>query len=328
MRKINVLSLFCGAGGLDLGFVKAGFDVKLAIDFSKAAVKTHKANFTNSVAQQHDLLDIGVDGVLKLCSENFNIDEPIGIIGGPPCQGFSRSNMQSNENDPRNQLALLYIDIIEALSKSYEVKFVIFENVVGIKDKKHNKIYSSIISKLNDLNFHVFEKTLNAIDFGVAQDRKRVIIISINKKFMRKEPNFSKNEKYLTVKDVISDLPEPIFFRRGLDKTMIPFHPNHWTMQPKSKKFLNPDLFNNKNRSFRVVSWDKPSPTVAYGNREIHVHPNRKRRLSIFESLLLQGFPKDFVLEGTLSQQVTQVSNAVPPPMAQKIAEIMMQVVI
>ncbi|HGO4958721.1 TPA: DNA cytosine methyltransferase, partial [Klebsiella pneumoniae] len=89
---------------------------------------------------------------------------------------------------------------------------------------------------------------------------------------------------------------------------------------PKSMRFKNPELLDNKTRSFRTISWDKPSPTIAYGNREIYVHPEKKRRLSIFESMLLQGFPKEFVLKGTLSQQVTQISNAVPPPMAKQIA--------
>ncbi|MHB6981486.1 DNA cytosine methyltransferase, partial [Klebsiella pneumoniae] len=100
----------------------------------------------------------------------------------------------------------------------------------------------------------------------------------------------------------------------------IKYHPNHWTMCPKSMRFKNPELLDNKTRSFRTISWDKPSPTIAYGNREIYVHPEKKRRLSIFESMLLQGFPKEFVLKGTLSQQVTQISNAVPPPMAKQIA--------
>ncbi len=326
MVKLGVLSLFCGAGGLDLGFTNEGFQVKLAIDLSKAAIDTHKSNFINSAAEQHDLLVLGVDGILELCRARFDINQPIGIIGGPPCQGFSRSNMQSNENDPRNLLALLYADVIKALSLEFDVRFVIFENVVGIKDKKHSKIYNGILGKFKKAEFEVFEKTLNALDFGVAQDRKRVIIIAIKKKHLIEQPNFNVKSVHLTVKDVLKGLPEPIFFKKNINREDIPYHPNHWTMMPKSKKFLNPELFDNKNRSFRVVSWDKPSPTVAYGNREIHVHPNKNRRLSILESLLLQGFPKSFVLEGTLSQQVTQVSNAVPPPMAQEIAKVIKKI--
>jgi len=121
---------------------------------------------------------------------------------------------------------------------------------------------------------------------------------------------------------VIFNLPEPVFYKKNIKSGDIPYHPNHWTMMPRSKRFHDNSLMNNKSRSFRAISWDKPSPTIAYGNREIHIHPDKKRRLSIFESMLLQGFPKKFVLQGNLSQQVTQISNAVPPPMARKIAQV------
>ena len=319
--SLNLLSLFCGAGGLDLGFTKQGFNVNLAIDLSQAAIDTHKANFYGSNAQTHDLLELGIPGLLALCKENFDIDKPIGIIGGPPCQGFSRGNIGASKDDPRNQLALFYTQAISALKKIFNIEFVVFENVLGIRDKKHQDIYNEIIESLNNLSFEVSENELNAANFGVPQIRKRIIIIAIKKRKSSTKISFSNFTTHKTVKDVIFGLPEPIFYAKGIVPSDIPYHPNHWTMKPKSKKFLDTASFHNKNRSFRAISWDKPSPTVAYGNREIHVHPDKKRRLSIHESLLLQGFPKDFVLSGTLSQQVTQVSNAVPPPMAEGIAK-------
>ena len=128
-------------------------------------------------------------------------------------------------------------------------------------------------------------------------------------------PAKSKNTK--TVRDAIAGLPKPEYFRRGLEPGKMPYHPNHWTMMPKSKK-LKEGL--SSGRSFRRLQWDKASPTVAYGNREIHVHPDGGRRLSVFEAMLLQGFPKNYRLTGTLSAQITQVSNAVPPPLAKAIA--------
>jgi DNA (cytosine-5)-methyltransferase 1 len=91
-------------------------------------------------------------------------------------------------------------------------------------------------------------------------------------------------------------------------------------MQPRSHRFKTGEF--GDGRSFRKLNWNEPSPTVAYGHREIHVHPDGKRRLSIYEAMLLQGFPeKKFELAGTLSEQVTQVSNAVPPPVAGAIAK-------
>lgn len=318
---MQLLSLFCGAGGLDLGFKLEGFDIKLAIDHSEAAIATHSHNFPESVAIKADLIELGVNGLIDLCAKYLSKNHSLGIIGGPPCQGFSRGNQNSNSDDPRNKLALLYIDFIAEIKKFYVVEFIVFENVLGLKDKKHKETYNYILERLGGLDLNVTANILNAKDYGVAQDRKRVIIIAMHKSFTKEVclkviPGSSK-----TVKDVIYGLPQPTFFKRNLNRKDINHHPNHWTMVPKSIRFNNPQLFDGKTRSFRVVSWDKPSPTIAYGNREIYVHPDKTRRLTIYESMLLQGFPLNFEIKGTFSQQVTQVSNAVPPPMAQNIAK-------
>ncbi|EIX9424924.1 MULTISPECIES: DNA cytosine methyltransferase [Klebsiella pneumoniae complex] len=321
---MQLLSLFCGAGGLDLGFRQSGYNLKLAIDWSEAAIKTHKHNFPESTALKQDLLQLGVPGMLELCSQYFTESEAMGIIGGPPCQGFSRGNPNSFADDPRNKLAILYVEFITEVQKKFNVDFVVFENVLGIKDKKHIHTYNKITSQLDLIGYDVYENELNAVNFGVAQERRRVIIVAIKKGLSKKKLTLIPSNpegRSKTVRDVISGLPEPIFFQRKMVASDIGFHPNHWTMYPKSEKFRNPELLLNKKRSFRTINWDKPSPTIAYGNREIYVHPDKKRRLSIFESMLLQGFPKEFVLKGTLSQQVTQVSNAVPPPMAFGIAQ-------
>jgi len=318
---VQLLSLFCGAGGLDLGFHQSGCKIRLALDSSQAAVMTHKHNFPDTVSLQKDFLELGVKGLLELCRDYFDANSSIGVLGGPPCQGFSRGNVKSHADDPRNQLATLYIDFIAELQKEFDVKFVVFENVMGIKDKKHYPTYKLITSRLRSIGFDVHENELNAVDFGVAQERKRVILVALQKELFKEKFTISKSTNQIkTVRDIIFGLPEPVFFRRKLCAEDIEHHPNHWTMMPKSEKFKNPDLLINKTRSFRAVFWDKPCPTIAYGNREIYVHPEKKRRLSIFESMLLQGFPKTFVLKGTLSQQVTQISNAVPPPMARQIA--------
>jgi DNA (cytosine-5)-methyltransferase 1 len=91
-------------------------------------------------------------------------------------------------------------------------------------------------------------------------------------------------------------------------------------MKPKSPRFRRPHAVSIDGRSFKRMSWSDASPTIAFGNREIHIHPTGTRRLSIYEAMLLQGFPASFVLEGNLSEQVEQVSNAVPPPLAKSVA--------
>lgn len=316
----KVVSLFSGAGGLDLGFKEQGFEIPIAFDISPAAIKTHNRNFPNTNGLIADLTKIGPQGVCEKVMQLIPAGERIGLIGGPPCQGFSRANSGAKANDPRNKFPALYIKIVEKIAKYYCVEFVVFENVIGMKDKKHLDIYNSVIEGLGALNFDVTEKQLYAPDYGVPQNRKRIILFA-----MRSGQGYSvakprRQKGMLNVKDAIHGLVEPAIFERNLDKRTIPMHENHWTMKPRSEKFRNPNLIKKNSRSFRRLQWDSPSATIAFGNREIHVHPNGHRRLSIFEAMLLQGFTQDFVFEGNLSEQVQQVSNAVPPPLARSVA--------
>lgn len=322
MALPKIVSLFSGAGGLDLGYRDAGFQLAFAVDSSEWAIKTHQRNFKDTTSITANLIDLQPAGVLEKLADVLTIGEPIGVIGGPPCQGFSRANPAALASDPRNKLPILYLEIVEALQNSYDVQFVLFENVLGIKDVKHTVTFKGILSKFKQLGFAERVDEYCALDFGVPQNRRRVIISAF--KSRTAGTAFSpetKTRENLDVKTAIGDFPEPTYFTRGLKAEEIPYHPNHWTMRPVSKRFSDPDSTMTGTRSFRRLSWHDPSPTVAYGHREIHVHPDGHRRLSIYEAMKLQGFPFEFVLEGPLSAQVEQVSNAVPPPLAQAIAD-------
>lgn len=315
-----VVSLFSGAGGLDWGFHYHGFKIPLAIDVSAAAIKSHKRNFKKTQSVVANLISLGPSGVLAKVQEEISVGGRIGVIGGPPCQGFSRANVNSQSDDPRNKLPALYLDIIETLQQHYTVEFVVFENVLGIKDKKHSATYKAIVDRLSGLGFVVTEKELCALDFGVPQNRRRIVLSAMRDGQGYADVIPRKRKSISSVREAIGELVEPAFFQRNLDPASIPLHPNHWTMRPKSQRFKNFKKAQSGGRSFRKLAWEEPSPTVAFGHREIHVHPNGRRRISIYEAMLLQGFPKTFVLEGNLSAQVEQVSNAVPPPLARSIA--------
>jgi len=316
-----ILSLFSGAGGLDLGFKHEGFDIALAIDISQAAIKSHKRNFPNSNALCANLVDLGPQGVLNALLEKISPGTKLGVIGGPPCQGFSRANNQSTADDPRNTLPKLYVEIISKLQDIFEIEFIVFENVLGIRDKKHTQTYSSLVHSIDLLGFDLNEHELCATDFGVPQTRKRIILAAMRKGKGYLEVVPRKKTGIFTVKEAIGCLAPPIFYSKDIKSNEIPVHPNHWTMKPKSYRFSTPmEKWSTSRRSFKVLNWDRPSPTIAFGNREIHVHPSATRRISIYEALILQGFPKNFVLEGNLSEQVEQVSNAVPPPVARSVA--------
>lgn len=320
-EQTPILSLFCGAGGMDLGFRDEGFDPVLALDNNETAISSYNWNRKRNVAKFCDLSSATGEDIIKILREVAPGIRPRGVIGGPPCQSFSTSNVHRKNNDPRAELPLRYAEILNALNKEFGLDFFVFENVIGLKSKKHEGELDSFLKSFEEAGFNLFEEELNAGMFGVAQNRRRVFIVGINKRLypnvIFKFPKGAK-KKRLTVSDVIGGLPEPVFFRRNIPREEIPYHPNHWTMNPKSPKFTNGSI--KVGRSFRKLKWDHPSWTVAYGHREIHVHPNGTRRVSVFEALQLQSFPRGYELQGNLSQQVEQVSNAVPPLLGGAIA--------
>ncbi|WP_051310724.1 DNA cytosine methyltransferase [Bradyrhizobium sp. Cp5.3] len=315
----KIVSLFSGAGGLDHGFKSAGFELSAAFDISPAAIETHKRNFPGATATAGDLIALGPKGVASIVKQAAGVGSRIGIIGGPPCQGFSRANTTATASDPRNQLPKLYIEIVQELQKHFEVEFVVFENVLGMRDKKHSAAYQSLLSGLRALGFDITAKELCALDFGVPQTRRRIVLSAIRTEVAMKPVRPRRRKGLATVREAIGALPQPKFFSRNLAAEDIPHHPNHWTMNPVSPRFKMKAVTHG-GRCFKQLSWQKPSPTIAFGHREIYVHPSGTRRLSIFEAMLLQGFPKNFVLKGNLSEQVEQVSNAVPPPLAKSVA--------
>lgn len=321
--KPALISLFCGAGGMDIGFEKAGFNVAFAADYDQAAVTTYNQNAKRIVAHRVNLLDQSakkfVNQIVTTLGEGVT---PRGIIGGPPCQGFSKANINRSNDDPRNELAVRYAEIVNAAAAVYPIEFFVFENVPGIKEEDNKEFFESLQRRLRG-NFSIFQSELNAADYGVPQARKRFFMVGLRRKDeIKRTYTFPAKtaETHVTVRAALGLLPEPQYFSHSLTPEKIPFHPNHWTMQPRSKRFKETADSPNRGRSFIRLSWDKPSRTVAYGHREIHVHPEGHRRLSIYEAMLLQGFPTTYQLTGNLSEQVTQVSNAVPPPLAQAIA--------
>lgn len=316
----TVLSLFCGAGGLDLGFRREGFKVLLACDKFPAAVASYNLNTRPKVGVVADLSTLTTHQLAELIAIKTPGRRLSGVIGGPPCQGFSRGNVCKDPSDPRNRLPFKYADILGELNAESPLDFFVFENVMGLMTSTHISRFEQIIKRFEGAGFRIFHRELDASSFSVPQVRRRLFIVGLNSSlFPKVDFAFPRGKsRRVTVRDAISGLPHPTFFSRELGPEDVPYHQNHWTMMPRSPKFTNASV--NDGRSFRKLGWDAPSPTVAYGNREIHIHPDGGRRLSIHEALLLQGFPANYRLAGNFSEQVTQVSNAVPPPVASALA--------
>ena len=319
-----VLSLFSGAGGFDLGFKQAGFKPMLAVDIDPAAVETYRWNEPDTHVALLDIAESTPDDLVKLWTSINGDKGPVGIIGGPPCQAFSVSNVYQQRGDSRRKLLVNYASVIQAFTSRFGLDFFVFENVPGLMQKRHHRRYLHFKRLCKKAGYSIREKVINAGRFGIPQNRNRIIVIGINHErfpgLVLDPPEGDKQPT--TARDALEGLPEPAFCRRDLDTADVPHHPNHVTMVPKSRKFTNGMLEpgDDRGRSFRVLSWDKPSYTVAYGHREVHVHPNMHRRLSIYEAMRLQGFPYSYELKGTFSQQVQLVSDALPPPLGEGVA--------
>lgn len=318
-----LLSLFSGAGGLDLGFEHAGFQIGLALDRKKDSVDSYNHNRPNApCAKVQDLSSISVDVIDQRYGSKFM---PTAVIGGPPCQSFSQANVNQRDDDIRSALPRSYARLVKELHERSRLDFFVMENVVGLTQAKHEPTLIAVETYLRKAGFTTARLMLNAKDHGTPQNRPRLFLVGVNRtKFPAINPASLDVPKKSggTVRSKIGKLGEPWHFSRNIDMKCHPEHINHWCMSPKSPKFhqqggVRPGI---KGRSFKMLDWDSPSIAVAYGHREVNVHPNGRRRLSVYEAMLLQGFPPEYELLGTLSSQIDQVSEAVPPPLAHAVA--------
>lgn len=316
---LGLVSFFCGPGGLDEGFRQAGFETILATDRDADCVRTFRHNHPQARVEEWDITETTVAQVFGALPQGV---QPVGVIGGPPCQSFSVSNVHQSDVDPRHCLPEHYARLLKEMNETSPLSFFVFENVLGLLGAKHRVRYEVFKRLFEEAGFEIYEEHLDAKNFGVAQERPRVFIIGINRDLHSKAKWIPPREedRALVVRDLIGDLDsvEPVQNGSGLDPKTFPLHPNHWCLVPRSDKFKSGRLKPGKpkGRCFRVLDWDRPSWTVAYGNREVHVHPRGHRRLSIFEAMRLQSFPDHYQLVGNMTAQVRLVSEAVAPRMA------------
>ncbi|MCW3848842.1 DNA cytosine methyltransferase [Sphingomonas sp. LB-2] len=325
-----LLSLFCGAGGLDLGFENADFEIGLAFDKKADSVRSYNHNRTDKHAHCADVNDLTLEKLDELWGSQF---APEGVIGGPPCQSFSQANRAITDADPRHQLPLVYARLLKTLNARNPVKFFVMENVKGLRSSLHEHRLILFKKALADGGFFVSEQLLNAADYGTPQKRERLFIVGLNRELFGKTAwrgaaKVPEAERSPSVSTVLKGLPEPMHFAKGVDPSNFPHHRNHWCMAPRSPRFKLGGLRSgdSSHRSFKTLAWDKPSITVAYGHREVHVHPDCHRRLSVYEAMRLQGFPHAYELLGSLSSQIDQVSEAVPPTMAEAVARSLLKI--
>lgn len=301
---MKVVSLFSGAGGLDLGYSLAGHEVVWANEINIDATNTYRFNLGEHIVCS-DIRDVKSN---KIPSCDI-------VVAGFPCQGFSFANTKRSEKDSRN---FLYRELLRVV-KNKKPKYFQAENVKGLVTFANGKWIKMIVNEFAELGYDVKYKVLNSADFGVPQKRERVIIIG-QKKGVRGSIEFpepthfdpktprGRKAPWVTTHVALKNYPEPELGRNI---------PNH--DYSKYKLRFNGYLGN------RWVDPNKPAPTVTgrgdfKGGVVVLHHPKNHRRMSARELATIQSFPDDFVFQGTLSSCYVQIANAVPPLLARAVA--------
>lgn len=340
-NRYRLLDLFCGAGGLSLGFEKAGYQVIKAIDVDPHAVNTYNYNREDKVAEILDVAKVDESFIKEL----GRVD---GIIGGPPCQGFSTAG-QRIVDDNRNKLYREYFRILEQIKP----KFFMIENVTGILNFCKGLVKEDIIRRANALGYEIFYQTVDTSEYGIPQIRKRVIFVGIRKELCKKPFIFPKGGcEPITVLDAIGDLPSldnnedntsyvhpaTTKYQKQIRDGMTVLH-NHTlskhTEDTKKAISLVPEggsimdvpeeLRGGRNYHALLRKMDRTTPSLCIdtGHRT-YFHYEEKRIPSTREVARLQSFPDSYIFTGPRNEQQKQVGNAVPPILATIMAEAIM----
>lgn len=329
-RKL-MIDLFCGCGGMSLGFEQVGFKTILAVDNWEPACETYKANFPKAEVICKDIERVSDKELKKIInSRRINL-----IIGGPPCQGFSIAGKR-DPKDPRSSLFREFVRVVDLVRPAYFV----MENVEGLhsmKTKNGSMVIDIICDEFERIGYRVKCRVLDAADYRVPQHRHRIFFIGTNTNagifFPPIKILFG---KYKTVRDAMGDL-EPLESgeKSKKDKWHFAFnHPKHqieWMrdVPEGGTAHDNPDPDNRPPSGFRTtykrIWWDRPSPavTTCFGaiSSQNNVHPRDTRALTIREAARLQTFPDSFEWKGSTNQIRIQIGNAVPPLLAKCIGE-------
>ena len=332
-KKYSAIDLFCGAGGLHIGFEQANFDIKLCIDNNSLVEKTHKRNFPHIPLINRDITDISIDDISKYCDSKIDL-----IIGGPPCQGFSTIGKRASsdpdkrdQEDSRNELVFAYVAIVCALKP----QFIVMENVKGILTMKNGEYLNTILSKLKQAGYTVDYRLINMADYGVPQIRERVIILgnSIGLPVNFPSPDYSENPKddlkpwvdcWSAIHDLESTSDNAAFNHVALKHT--PLNIERYKLIPEGGRLpenaLSAELYRkNFGNTYKRLNRSRPALTMVPGNDAFPIHPTLHRSLTVREAARIQTFSDKIIFEGNRRQQGHQVGNAVPPLFSRKLAE-------
>lgn len=329
--SLKVASLFSGCGGLDLGFTQAGFELVYANDNDRIVWETFEKNHRIAI-DRRSLFDI----------KSSEIPDADGIIGGPPCQSWSLAGKMRGAKDERGQLFYEYVRVL----KDKQPRFFLAENVAGILSRTHIQEFKKIIGKLSKLGYNIAYELVDAKNYGVPQERKRVLIVGYKKhlglRFAFPPATHTKmggltidgrrTRKWVTLKEAIDDLPDPL---PALDKNK-----TNGKLKIFNNEYMNggfSTIYMSRNRK---KQWNEQSYTIQAGGRHAPLHPSSTemikveqdkwtfksanpvyRRLSVRECARIQTFPDDFIFYyKNVADGYKMIGNAVPVKLAEAIA--------
>lgn len=362
----NLFSFFTGAGFLDLGFEDAGFKTMMANeidpDFSRVYLYSRKVMrkaLPKFGLQTGDVCcyledDVKRKELAKKVREAKKENALVGFIGGPPCPDFSIAGKQAGSTGKNGRLSQVYVDLICANNPD----FFVFENVKGLwKTAKHRAFFDAIVRQLQASNYAVDYRLINALEYGAPQDRERIILIGVKvnrcaghvdsvsgritdfpwQRFIKYKmekvrtanwPNTDAFEENVSREMPAGIIPE-LTVEYWFEKNQVSTHPNaNDFFVPRAglaKMVVIPEGDDSKKCFKRIHRW-RYSPTAAYGNNEVHLHPYKARRMSVAETLAIQSLPKKFALppDISLSSKFKTIGNGVPYVAALGIAKTLM----
>lgn len=349
---MKIFSFFSGSGFLDLGFELSGFSVDLVNEFSPAFIAAYKYSRErmNLGKPIHGYSNIDINEYLV--NRSAELSEQIaksradgslvGFIGGPPCPDFSVAGKQEGRDGDNGKLSQSYIDLIIA----QQPDFFLFENVKGLwRTVKHREYYDELKAQLSRV-YALTDRLTNSIEFGAPQDRDRILLFGVRKdicsdisdfpwtKYMRyslddiKEISWPGVEPFVNggITSCPDGVPEELTVQYWFERNDVENHPNGKDcFVPRGGLAKMQTVFegDDSKKSYKRIHRWRYSPTVCYGNNEVHLHPYKERRLSVAEALALQSLPKEFELPAdmSLTDKFKTTGNGVPFLLAKGIAK-------
>ena len=312
-----VIDLCCGMGGLSLAAKNVGMRPLIGVDMDSSAIRTYSHNFKNVFTLNEDITDVETVKRIQEQLESVKKDfDSVVVLSGPPCQGFSMAGPRDSL-DPRNRVLIAVANAISTIRPD----MALIENVALVKGSKNKMWIANLNKAVSDAGYNVYDIELNAKDYGLAQNRRRVFF------FITKKSLDSKSlEKFLeslqtdpvTVEESLTGLPEaPVRPEKYVDSDDDGIFPNHFSMKHSKKVQLKIAKIKPSKGplSYRKLDAKGIARTLISGHRAPPAHYLYPRSITVREAARLQGFPDNFKVKGVFSKQMAQVTNAVPPPL-------------